>query len=199
MRWHMLILSLLAVNCVASDRLAVSFLGAEEVSIEKAEIEKIRRLGTPGGQLASVTLRGVFESGSVVVGDPRRGPMMRHINLIKESCDHGLKVGAGGLGEVTTDEIFFRDYVGEEGLDPSWRYWISFTPSFCQVGEKTDYDPDVDAYFICAGQSVKSRCIRELTRPDYSAHFFIDSGKLANWKKLDADVAAYLDRVVRSK
>lgn len=192
-----LMLSLLSVNCSASDRLAVRFLGATEVSIEKREIAKVRELGTPGGQLATVTLRGLPESGNVVIGDPRRGPMMRYINPIIGSCGNGLRIGAGQLGEVTTDDRFFRDYVGQGGLDASWRYWISFTPSFCQTGKETIYDPDVDAYFICAGKSERFRCVRELARPDYSAYFFIEPARLGSWQKLDADVAAYLDRVVK--
>lgn len=192
-----ILLAVLSTNCAASDVLVVQFLGAKEVSIEKSEIEQVRKLGNFGGPIVSVTLRGPQSAGQVIVGDPQRGSMMVYVNPIEEACARGVDEDVGRLGTVYTDEKFFRDYVGQERLDPSWQYWIAFTPSLCQSRGLTDFAPEIGAYFICAGQSETFRCIREHARDDYSAYFFIDSDQLAAWQKIDAEVAAYLNRVVR--
>ncbi len=53
-----------------------------------------------------------------------------------------------------------------------------------------------EAYFICAGKPDKFRCVREHSRKQYSAFYFITSEKFADWREVDAEVNAYLDLAV---
>lgn len=191
-------LAILSTCCAASE-LTVSFIGADAVFIERNEVKETRRLGGigGGGSITWVKLRGTSSAGPIMLQAPQQGPAMRYLNSIKASCEHGGdKVGISGLSTAIASADYFRDYVGQAGLDASWQYWFAFSPSLCEtIGARAMHEK-TEAYFICAGKPDKFRCVREHSRKQYSAFYFITSEKFADWREVDAEVNAYLDLAV---
>src|SRR4051812_42652109 len=167
--------------CAASSTLDVAFLDAKTIHIDKAAVQGIRKGGSIGGYyVTSVTLKGVPETGTITLRDPRANSQGRISALIAPTCESTTshEVDAMALRQIPVDLSVYRDYVGPKYLDASWNYWVAYAPAYCGAS-----GPKVA--LVCAGSKVQYRCVRELLKENYSAYFLIDAGKVSRWQEVD--------------
>lgn len=178
--------------CAAAENVKVNFPGGNEFEIVKNEVVQIDESAQRGHPIDRLVLQGPRGVGNVFLVGPRLAPSMRHVNPILAACKDANYRTDKTLGKVATDERFYRDYVGSELLKKNWKYWIYFEGDFCTTGDDFTFDPARDVYFICGGKNDEFRCIREHSREDYAAYYFIDQSQFPRWKSIAASVDQYL-------
>lgn len=197
MRGVTLLFCCVCSGCAMAGDLVFNFPNAQTISISADAIQEIRKVGSLGGQyVGGVTLVGPSGAGPITITYPRNGPILIHQRPIDEACRLDLRPDDEGLIRTPVDVQLFRDYVGQSGLSPSSSYWIAFNPNLCGDNYVVREGLDAAAYLICEGQRSGYRCVREISRPNYSAYFFIDSSKMVSWREVDSAVSTYLREVI---